>query len=191
MRAVTTYQHSYKPYAAGDGSEPLPPLDRRADRNTGSVRENVDTHPPFIPKIPKDPCKEEGKERPATLMPNARVKIGPFKEESGAVLNRATHISLDPSLGARNPWQSHYSATHTDPTSYGLNRDGHCRGGVQKPLENGYTRSTGCTEFVKEEEPRITMQKIHPTIARSMLLENPRAGEPLYHKNTEIPLPAC
>ena len=53
-----------------------------------------------------------------------------------------------------------------DPTPYGLERDGHCRGGLQTQKPDGFTKSTAVHSLGPDINTTATLRRLEPYVAR-------------------------
>ncbi|XP_045197133.2 protein phosphatase 1 regulatory subunit 32-like isoform X1 [Mercenaria mercenaria] len=63
---------------------------------------------------------------------------------------------------------THYMTRFRDRTEVGVDREGHCRGGLQDQKPDGFTKSTSVHSYGPEIQSTETLRRLHPYVARSL-----------------------
>ncbi|XP_074662941.1 stabilizer of axonemal microtubules 4-like [Tubulanus polymorphus] len=118
-----------------------------------------------------------------------RTNVG-TKEPSGYCENNDRYIPV-PDSSKR--FITHYSTRYWDKNPHGKEREGHCRGGVQKLLPDGFTKSTKVHSLGDEVNSTETLRNLEPYVARSIKARDPFFDDHLYdskyHSGAQIPIP--
>lgn len=121
-------------------------------------------HPNNYSTITMDTFK--GQQQPSLSEPDrlGRTYVG-NKQLSGYSENNDRFVAVDD-----NPSRfiTHYMTRFRDRTEMGLDREGHCRGGVQDQKPDGFTKSTTVHSLGTEYDSTETIRRLQPYVARSI-----------------------
>lgn len=121
-------------------------------------------HPNNYSSIVMDTYK--GQQRPTETECDRLGRTGTgYKELSGYSENNDRFVATDDNPGR---FITHYMTRFRDRTEVGLNREGHCRGGVQDQKPDGFTKSTSVHSYGPEIQSTETLKRLHPYVARSI-----------------------
>ncbi|XP_041354755.1 protein phosphatase 1 regulatory subunit 32-like [Gigantopelta aegis] len=94
----------------------------------------------------------------------SRTAVG-MKELSGYSANTDKFVQVDDD---RRRFITHYMTRFKDKTPYGMDREGHCRHGIQQLLPDGFTKSTLMHSLGLDVNTTDTLQRLEPYVARSI-----------------------